>query len=388
MHEKIPDTKFNLKNIFQFVSILSFVLLVMGCIIGIVVVVSYLHDNSVDVRLLQLPQGFKASVLGKDIPMARQVSMSPKGITYVGTCTDSIYSILMNSTKPNRIISNLTCPAGISFFEGNLYVLQNNSLVRFDSIEIAPVVPVPVVIYSGFPNSTFPKYLKIGPDRRIYVSVGTQCNSCFPNNTMSATIVRMELDGSNFTTVASGVRSSQGLTFDSLNTLWFTDVSKKSNLYDYPVNELNKLTFDQIGEQKSDRNSDRGNYGFPYCYGTALDILESGKNCTRDFVPPVFQISPQVAPYGVSAYSAGNFPTDYSNSLFIAEHGSLDLPESVGFRVMHYNITSAKYTVFIDGWISYNIYFGRPTDVVFGIDGSMLISDDYSGSIYQVVYSP
>jgi glucose/arabinose dehydrogenase len=42
--------------------------------------------------------------------------------------------------------------------------------------------------------------------------------------------------------------------------------------------------------------------------------------------------------------------------------------------------------VFISGFLENNSYIGRPVDVLFLKDGSMLISDDYNGALYRVTY--
>jgi glucose/arabinose dehydrogenase len=45
--------------------------------------------------------------------------------------------------------------------------------------------------------------------------------------------------------------------------------------------------------------------------------------------------------------------------------------------------------VFADGWLDETgIYRGRPVDVAVMKDGSLLVSDDYAGAIYRIVYAP
>ena len=41
---------------------------------------------------------------------------------------------------------------------------------------------------------------------------------------------------------------------------------------------------------------------------------------------------------------------------------------------------------FITGFLVDNKYIGRPVDVEFMKDGSMLISDDWNGAIYRITY--
>lgn len=187
----------------------------------------------------------------------------------------------------------------------------------------------------------------------------------------------MALDGSNFTILARGVRNS-GFDWDpNRQDLWFTDTGKDTTSQEYPPDELNKISKDQQG----------GHYGFPYCYGRSLDIKDSGFNCTKDFIQPVYELPAHVTPLGMAFFKGGMFPFEYSSSFFFTEHGSNKLSESVGYRVMRYNLNDSSYNVFIDGWLSYNVFFGRPTDLIFSNDGSLYVSDDYSGSIYVFTYS-
>lgn len=187
----------------------------------------------------------------------------------------------------------------------------------------------------------------------------------------------MGLDGSNFTILANGIRNAAFDWDPSQLDLWFTDTGKVTNIQDYPPDELNKIP----------KAQQSGNYGFPYCYGYDLDIKDSGYNCTKDFIPPVIVLPAHVNPLGVTFFKTGMFPYQYSSSLFFAEHGSNNIPESVGYRITRYNLNDSSYSVFIDGWLNYNVFFGRPTDVAFGNDGTFYVSDDYSGSIYTFTYS-
>lgn len=167
------SSKLQISNIIQFLLILVFTLIVISCIISIVILVTFLYENSVDIRLLKYPNGFKAQLKLKDLSKPRQLAFSPRGTLFIGTCSDKVYALQANKTSPITLLSNLTCPAGVAFFENNLYILLNNTLLRYDNIERDfQNPPQPRVIYDGISNSTYPKYIKISPTKEIFISIG------------------------------------------------------------------------------------------------------------------------------------------------------------------------------------------------------------------------
>jgi glucose/arabinose dehydrogenase len=114
------------------------------------------------------------------------------------------------------------------------------------------------------------------------------------------------------------------------------------------------------------------------------------------FIPPALSLGPHVAPLGIAFAPEGNFPSAYRHQLFIAEHGSWNRSRSAGHTGHRITLarstpsTSAEppltYEVFIEGWLQNNTAWGRPADIMFYPDGSMLISDDHANVIYRVTY--
>lgn len=173
-----PDTsttqkKLQISNVIQFLLILAFTLIVISCIIGIVILVTFLYENSVDIRLLKYPSGFKAQLKLSNLEQPRQLTFSPIGTLFIGTCSDKVYALQANRTNSIIVLQNLTCPAGVAFYGKSLYVLLNNTLLRYDNIEMDLTNPPnPVVVYNGILNSTYPKYIKISPQNEIFISIG------------------------------------------------------------------------------------------------------------------------------------------------------------------------------------------------------------------------
>ena len=83
------------------------------------------------------------------------------------------------------------------------------------------------------------------------------------------------------------------------------------------------------------------------------------------------------------------FPPEYQNQIFIAEHGSWNRTEKIGYRITLVRLdgnNSVSYETFADGWLNGDNVSGRPVDIEILPDGSMLVSDDYADAIYRISY--
>jgi len=243
----------------------------------------------------------------------------------------------------------------------------------------------PVVIYDDYPTEFHHgwKYIDFGPDDKLYVPVGAPCNIC--DSTVSdkrfATITRMDADGSNREIYAHGVRNTVGFTWHpETKELYFTDNGRDMMGDDIPPCELNRVT--EMGQH----------FGYPFCHGGTVKDPEFGdqKPCS-DFVAPVQALGAHVAPLAVKFVSGNMFPEQYKNQAFIAEHGSWNRSKKVGYKIALVGIEDGKstsYDTFIEGWLDHESQerWGRPVDILFLPDGSMLISDDFGDAIYRVTY--
>jgi glucose/arabinose dehydrogenase len=109
-----------------------------------------------------------------------------------------------------------------------------------------------------------------------------------------------------------------------------------------------------------------------------------------EFTAPAQDLHPHAAALGMCFYTGKMFPPEYRNKIFICEHGSWNSSVKVGYRVMMVTLKDGKavsYKPFLDGFCKDDgDVSGRPVDLNIMPDGSMLISDDYSGSIYRITY--
>ena len=346
-----------------------------------------------------LPDGFKIEIYASDVENARSMTVSPSGTIFVGNRKSDNVFALIDENKDGKVdkkylitdkLKNM--PNGVAFHEGDLYVAEVNKIWVFKDIENKLKLidengfypDEPILITDDFPSDKHHgwKYIAIGPDNKLYVPVGAPCNICESRDEIYSTITRMDLDGSNREIYARGVRNTVGFTWNKeTGEMWFTDNGRDMLGDNYPPCELNKVT-------KPDQH-----YGYPYCHGGDISDPEFGsKYACEDFIKPMQNLGPHVAPLGLKFYDGDMFPEEYKGDIFIAEHGSWNRTKKIGYRITRVKIKDNKsvgYEPFISGWLEKDINdaWGRPVDVVILEDGSMLISDDYANVIYRVTYS-
>jgi glucose/arabinose dehydrogenase len=221
------------------------------------------------------------------------------------------------------------------------------------------------------------RYIGFGPDGKLYISIGAPCNVC--DELGYAQIIRVNPDGTERETFASGVRNSVGFTWHpETRDLWFTDNGRDMLGDDLPPCELNHAPRQGL------------HFGFPYCHGG--DILDPKFGKDRDcanYTPPVQKLGPHVAPLGVKFYTGDMFPPEYRGQVFIAEHGSWNRSKKIGYRISLVRLdgdTAISYEPFAFGWLQGEQVSGRPVDLIVKQDGSLLVSDDQAGKIYRISY--
>ncbi len=305
------------------------------------------------IERIHLPPGFRIEVLSDDVPAAREMTLSPKGILYVGSMDGHVYALELRDGKlvgKHVIASGLEMPVGVAWHDGALYVSAVSSILRYDAIDThldAP--PNAVVVTNALPADRHHgwKFIAFGPDGKLYVPQGAPCNVCLPagdpQRTRYAMIGRMDPDGSHYETIARGVRNTVGFAWHpETHELWFTDNGRDMMGDDVPDDKLNRLAHAGL------------DFGFPYCHGGDVADPEfgAGHPCSG-FTPPVMKLGAHVASLGMRFYTGAMFPPDYRNSIFIAEHGSWNRSKKVGYRVVRITAkpdgTNAHQEVFAQG---------------------------------------
>jgi len=347
--------------------------------------------TSLPLDRITLPEGFKISLFAEDVTNARSMDISPSGTVYVGTRKEgSVYAVQdtdgdNKADKTYTLYSDGNMPNGVAFKDGDLYIAEVNRILKIEDIESKLDNPgEPIVVYDKYPTESHHgwKYIAFGPDDKLYVPVGAPCNICESEDEIFNTITRMDADGSNMEIVQRGVRNTVGFTWHpETEELWFTDNGRDMMGDEIPACELNRA------------EKDYQHFGYPYCHqGDLLDPkFGKGKSCDS-YVAPAQNLGPHTAPLGIEFPVTNMFPAAYSTRALIAEHGSWNRSKKIGYRIsmvpLAENTRSTAYDTFASGWLDEekDEAWGRPVDIEFMKDGSMLISDDFAHVIYRVTY--
>ena len=346
-------------------------------------------DAEKNLPKINLPKGFKISVFA-EVPGARQMALGQSmGNIFVGTVGDKVYGVVdknkdRQADEVVTMMTSLKAPNGVAMHQGFLYVAENHRIVRYPGVGFSLELPwaeMGEVIFEGMPISFHHgwRYIRFGPDDKLYVGIGAPCNICEIND-MEGTIIRMDADGKNMEVFARGVRNSVGFDFHPISKVFhFTDNGVDTMGDRIPAGEFNAAPKPGM------------HFGFPwYAGGKSRHADWKKKRVSEDVTFPVVEFEAHVAALGMMFYTGDMFPKQYLNDAFVAQHGSWNRSDPAGYRIMRIKfdkkgkVTSKE--VFADGWLIKGEAWGRPVDIIQIPDGSMLVSDNYQGVIYRISY--
>ena len=338
---------------------------------------------------LRLPPGFAVNIFAR-VPGARSMAVAPAlGVVFVGNLGgDTVYAAIDRDAdgRAERVIeveNQLAMPNGIAWRDGFLYIAENHRVFRIQARSLADLERNhrPEVIYDRLPRKRHHGWRYIAFDRqgRLHVAVGAPCNICAPGG-LEGTIIRLA-GGNRAEIVALGVRNSVGIdSHPRTGEMYFTDNGADGMGDNSPPDELNHAPRDGL------------HFGFPYFGGGADPTRQfRGRRPPQPDTKPVVAFAAHVAALGVHFYRGSQFPAAYRNDAFVAQHGSWNRTERIGYRVMRIRMDAAGRVLghepFVEGWLrASQRVWGRPVDVKELADGSLLVSDDSQGVIYRISY--
>ena len=111
---------------------------------------------------------------------------------------------------------------------------------------------------------------------------------------------------------------------------------------------------------------------------------------TKTIVPDVL-LQSHSASLQITFYEGKQFPAEYRGDIFASQHGSWNRSVRSGYEVLRVHLEHGKsngtYEDFLTGFLTpAGDVWGRPVGVATAPDGSMLVSDDGSGSVWRVRY--
>ncbi len=334
---------------------------------------------------IRLPPGFAISVYAR-VPGARSLAVAEAlGVVFVGSRDEYVYAVRdggLDGTVDGvvRVLDGLKVANGIAWKDGYLYVAEQHRLVRFRAPDQKTQAGRrPEVQLDGQHDETWPgrRNPAFAPDGSLYVAVGAPCNVCAVDG-LEGTIVRFPQEGGTPVVFARGVRNSVGMDFHPADgTLYFTDNGADMMGDDVPPDELNHAPRAGL------------HFGYPYFGGGQARTEDFMDRTPPPTVPPVVRFGAHVAALGIRFYRGGQFPAEYRGDAFVAQHGSWNRSVPDGYRVVRVRFERGKavgYEAFAEGWLVNGNAWGRPVDIKELADGSLLVSDDRSGTIYRITH--
>lgn len=320
---------------------------------------------------------------------------SPGGVLLVSESGEGKVVALPDSRHAGKsdrtvtILGGLNEPHGLAFYEGKLYVAENDKVTRYEWDETMLHASSPKILV-GLPGGGGHSTRSILFHRgKMYVSAGSSCNVCVEKDPRRATVMEFNPDGSGQKIFAKGLRNAVGLAINpKTDTLWVT------------VNGRDRLGDDLPPETIYDLEKSGGDAGWPYCYGDRVpdsDFSKPGDDRCKNVMEPKVRMQAHSAPLGLAFYEASQFPAEYQNNIFVAFHGSWNRSMPTGYKIVRVRLDDKGQPQggaqdFITGWLAPDEakkgrWMGRPVGIVFSAEGAMYVSDDSGGVIYRVTFA-
>jgi glucose/arabinose dehydrogenase len=357
----------------------------------------------------QAPQGFKVTLYAEDLktddgkPLApRTVLTAPNGDFFVASTNRGEILVFHGMTadgkfeKMDVFAEGLKLPFGLAFYPPGpnpqyLYVGNTDAILRFpykagDTKANAPPETIVPNLPAG-PNH-FARGVAFSLDgKHMYISVGSHTNVTDIDTDTSeyhrADILVANPDGSDLRVYATGIRNGSGITVNPKTGEVWTSVNERDELGDNLPPDY--ITHVQEG----------GFYGWPWYYtGGHQDPRFPDKHPElkdKAIVPDVL-LEPHNASLNITFYEGKMFPKQYDGQLFAAEHGSWNRSVRTGYEVIMVPVKDGHalgdYEDFLTGFVTPNgDCWGRPVGVAVAKDGSLMVTDDGTNSIWRVTYA-
>lgn len=355
---------------------------------------AFAEQTSFDLSRLKLPDGFHISVFANDIDSARMLTFSPGGVLLVSEMGEGKVVALPDPKHTGKaarvvnVLSGLNEPHGIAFYEGNLYVAENDRVRRYDWDEATLRATNPIKLADLPGRGGHSTRSIVFNDGKMYISAGSSCNVCVEKDPRRAAVMEFNVDGSGMKIFAKGLRNAVGIAVNpKTDTVWAT------------VNGRDWLGDNLPPETIYDLGKNGGDGGWPYCYGDRVpdpNFTKSGDNRCQSVLEPKVQMQAHSAPLGLAFYEGSMFPPEYRNNIFVAFHGSWNRSIPTGYKIIRVKLDDKGQPIggardFITGWLApgetkHGRWMGRPVGIAVADDGSMYVSDDAGGVIYRVTY--
>jgi glucose/arabinose dehydrogenase len=375
---------------------------------------------------LQLPPGFTATIIATGLDGARHLAVTRQGGIYVKLSRlkegKGIY--YLQDTNGDGVLKvqfgfGDYPGTGIFIKDNYLYASSNDDVYRYSLNNkgevINPGQPEKIVTGLVNRNRDNSKSIAIDDHQNLYVNCGSYSTSCLVNgSSLQGPMPCPLLDSVGGIWKFKTNRLNQGYKDGSRYATGFKNVvgldwNRHTNslfIMQHGRDQLNSLFPELYSKEQSNSQPAETMYelhagsdgGWPYIYYDGKlhkkilapeyggDGVKEGGATAQN---PVADFPAHLAPNGLLFYTGKNFPAKYRNGAFIAFHGkSPEMQKGylVGFVPFNKNKPSGEWEIFADHFSSDPTYQPKPCGLAQGPDGSIFVTDDAKGNIYQVRY--
>jgi glucose/arabinose dehydrogenase len=379
-------------------------------------------------RSVQVPAGFSLAVYAR-VPGARFLAVTPDGSLLVSQPGAGKVALVRPGNAGGLptvtdFVTGLRNPHDLVFHAIGgttyLYVAESHQINRYVYRAGDLTAQGRQTIIMGLPDASTPelngtyghqlKNLALDANHKLYVSIASTCNVCLSDTQSDpkrAAIYQYEADGTGRRLFAQGLRNAEGLAFvPGTTTLWVT-VNSRDNT-PYPKQD-NTGQYGQVLPAYVDNHPpdlftkviEGGNYGWPFAnpnpdagfdnmpYDLDYDTNRSGAVPLSTFTLVSKGIQAHSAALGLTFLQGTAFPAAYASGAVVALHGSWNRSTPTGYKVVYFPWDAATQTPgaqadLVAGFTSDGSAWGRPVDTAVDPQGRLFISDDQSGTIYQL----
>jgi glucose/arabinose dehydrogenase len=349
------------------------------------------------------PSGFSVQQFASDLDNPRLLRTAPNGDIFLAESGSGIIRVfrgITNEGKPQQtsvFAKGLNQPYGIAFYPVGdnpqwVYVGNTDSVIRFPyqngDMKARGASHHLAELPSGGGHWTRDVQFTLD-SKKMLVSVGSESNvddpDTSPEEKNRADILEFNPDGSGMRIFASGIRNAGGgLAVDPKTGQLWCSVNERDGLGDNLVPDY--ITHVENG----------GFYGWPWWYiGPHQDPRHQGKHPElrdKTLVPDVL-LQAHNGSLQLTFYQGNQFPSEYQGDIFASQHGSWNRSVRAGYEVVRVPLhqsgkSSGEYQDFLTGFVVDNGHvWGRPVGITTAKDGSLLVSDDGSNSIWRISYT-
>ena len=355
----------------------------------------------------QAPKGFKVELYADGLNEPRLLRTAPNGDFFVAESRLGEVKVFRGvgadgkAQQTEVFATGLTQPFGIAFYPPGpnpqwVYVANTDSVVRFPyhvgdmkatgaQQVIVPELPGGGRLHGGGHWTRDVAFTQDG--KKMFISVGSHSNvddaDTHPEEFHRADILEFNPDGSGLRVYAYGIRNAVGIAVNPQTGELWCSVNERDELGD-------NLVPDYITHVK-----DGGFYGWPWWYmGPHQDPRHTGKHpeLKDKVITPDVLLQPHLASLQMTFYTGKQFPSAYAGDIFASEHGSWNKTMRAGYEVVRVPLhqkahATGEYEDFLTGFVTADgQVWGRPVGVTVANDGSLMVTDDGSRSIWHVSY--